>query len=116
LLIKAMVAAAGSDGHIDDQERQRIFDRVATLNLPSREKALLFDEFMTPASIEQIAHQVPDPVTAAEVYAASLLAVDHGTPQARHYLQALADRLRLPAALVSSMHQQQDVPASFQAA
>ncbi len=104
LVLRAMIAAAYADGHIDADERQRIFARVDTLELSGEEKALLFDELSQPASIERLASSVGDMETGVEVYTASLLAIDSTCRQGDLYLQGLAARLDLPPPLVSEIH------------
>lgn len=109
VLIRAMIAAAAADGHMDAQEKARIFAKVDELELSASEKALLFDELAKPASMAQVADSAKDMETAIEVYAASLLAVDETRIEGRIYLEGLAGRLRLPPALVREIHAQGEV-------
>ena len=44
LLLRAMIAATASDGHMDDGEQGRVFKEAGKLNLSQDEKARLFDE------------------------------------------------------------------------
>jgi uncharacterized membrane protein YebE (DUF533 family) len=104
LVIRAMIAAAHADGHLDDAERGRIFDRIDTLGLEPAEKGLLFDELRRPLGVAQLARQAPTPELAAEVYAAALLAIDESQPISRAYLAELAQSLELPTALVVELH------------
>ncbi len=116
LLVRAMIAAASADGHMDSQERERIFSEAQRLELNPQEKAALFDELREPLSIHQLVSRVPNPETAIEVYAASLVAIDETRPEARDYLRLLADALELPAALVASMHAQASTSRRVEAA
>jgi uncharacterized membrane protein YebE (DUF533 family) len=106
LLMRAMIAAAYADGHIDEQERQRIFNRVETMTLSVNEKAMLFDELRKPLSLTELVAAVPNAQTGIEVYAASASAIDLSQPASVNYLQQLANQLCLPRALVDSIHQQ----------
>ncbi len=106
LLIQAMIAAACADGHLDSEERQRIMARVGEAGLASDEKALVFDALQNPLGLTEISQRVDCPELAAEVYLASLLAVDGSRIEAELYLDALAFRLGVPQALVDQMHQQ----------
>ncbi len=106
LLLRAMIAAAASDGHMDSDEQNRVFDEAEKLNLSQQDKARLFDELRSPRSLQQIVAEVGNPETAVEVYAASLIAIDEQRPEAQAYLRSLALALALPAELVTSVHEQ----------
>jgi uncharacterized membrane protein YebE (DUF533 family) len=106
LLIQAMIAAACADGHLDSEERERIMARVSEAGLASDEKALVFESLQRPLGLTELSQRVDCPELAAEVYLASLLAVDNSRMEAELYLDALAFRLGLPQTLVAQMHQQ----------
>lgn len=104
LVLRAMIAAAHADGHVDQDERQQIFAQVEKLDLSIAEKAALFDELKRPLDLNALVRLVPDSETAIEVYTASLLAIDEAQPASERYLQDLARSLRLPDDLVKSLH------------
>lgn len=106
LLMRAMITAAYSDGHIDDNERQRIFAQVDEMDLSVEEKATLFDELRKPLTLQELVSQVPDAQTGIEVYAASASAIDLAENNSRQYLHGLASQLCIPTELTSSIHQQ----------
>ncbi len=106
LLMRAMIAAAYADGHIDAQEQQRIFQQVENMDLGMAEKASLFDELRNPQGMQQIVAKVPDAETGVEVYAASLLAIDESQPASQNYLDQLATQLCIPSQLREMLHQQ----------
>jgi uncharacterized membrane protein YebE (DUF533 family) len=106
LLLRAMISAAYADGHIDESERQTIFDRVQDLQLSVAEKASLFDELRSPLEQAQLVQQVPNSETAIEVYAASALAIDINQASSRGYLDSLARNLFLPPQLVQQVESQ----------
>lgn len=106
LLMRAMIAAAYADGHIDENERQTIFNQVENLDLSLQEKATLFDELRQPLTLSQLVEQVPNAQTGIEVYAASASAIDLAQPASTQYLQALSNQLCIPHELVSHIHQQ----------
>ena len=116
LLIRAMIAAAAADGHMDQGEQDRIFDETRRLDLAAEDKAVLFDELRNPLSLEQLVTQVPNPETGLEVYAASLVAIDETRQEGRDYLRRLAAALELPSALVTSLHAQAEFARRDQAA
>lgn len=104
LVLRAMIAAAHADGHLDDAERRRIFERIDSLGLDAAEKGLLFDELRRPLQVAELAGQATTPELAAEVYAAALLAIDESQPISRAYLAELAEAMALPTALVVELH------------
>ena len=103
LLLRAMVAAAHADGHIDQTERMRIFDQVDAMELSDADKSSLFDEMRNPLSVEDLTVLVPCSEVAAEVYAASTLAIDLNSPESRRYLDHLAAMLCIPSSLQDSL-------------
>ncbi len=105
-VVKSMVAAAMSDGHIDGNEYQNIIQKTDDLGLSNEEKTLVFNEIKQPMSIEQLTAQVSSPQVALEVYTASLIAIDETRAEAKQYLSQLASGLQLPPPLVDSVHAQ----------
>jgi uncharacterized membrane protein YebE (DUF533 family) len=112
LLIQAMIAAACADGHLDGDERERIMQQVSVSDLAPDEKALVFDAMHNPPSLLQLSQRVDCPELAAEVYMASLLAVDASRAEARLYLDALAFRLGIPGEMVKQLHNQLPLPVA----
>ena len=94
-LVEAMISAARADGTLDEREMTRIRERMAELGLNAEERAYLLDRLSQPADPARIANLARNEAEAAELYMASLLAidVDHWAEQA--YLRELGDRLRL---------------------
>ncbi len=103
-LLFAMIAAARADGKLDGPERRAIFEGVARLDLPETERSQLYAALERPADLEWLAKQATSPERAAEIYAASLLAIEVDTPAERGYLAMLAARLELPDELVTNLH------------
>ncbi len=104
LIIRAMITAAMSDGHIDSSEQMRIFDHADKLPLTNADKAALFDELRNPQPVRQIVAAAREPALAVEVYAASLLAIDELTFEGQTYLKRLATMMNLPYELVDAIH------------
>ena len=111
LLVQAMIAAAGADGHMDGDEYRKIMDRVVQLDLAADEKAMVFDSLNAPLSMSGICERVESPELAVEVYLASLVAVDRSRSEAALYLDALAYRLGLPEKLVAALSAEAESPA-----
>ena len=109
-LLRAMIAAAKSDGHVDAEEQARIFAEMDKLPLAADDKAFVMDELRAKLDIDAVAGAAETPEEAAEIYTASLLAIDIDNAAERGYLAMLAARLRLDDALVA--HLQQTVAAA----
>ena len=90
-----MISAAKADGQIDSDEQRRIFERLGDADLDAEARAFLFDELGKPLDLEALVQGVDRPEVAAEVYAASLLAIEVDSPAERGYLQMLSGRLGL---------------------
>lgn len=107
-LLRAVIAAAKADGTICDTERQRISERLAAASLDAADRAFVEFELVRPLNIDDVVMGVECPEHAAEIYAASLVAIDRNGAIERSYLNLLAARLGLDAALVSAIHQSAD--------
>lgn len=105
-LIRAMIAAAKADGHIDAQEQTAIFDRVEKLSLDAESKAFVFDALRQPVDVDVLVADVQGIEQASEVYLVSRVAIDIDHPAERAYLEVLAHRLNLPAELVAHLDHQ----------
>jgi len=103
-LVRAMIAAAKADGRIDAEEKDAIFERLKSMSLSAEEKAWVFDELSTPLDINAVVARADTPEHAAEIYAASLVAITADTPAEQAYLEALSAKLRLDPALVTEIH------------
>jgi uncharacterized membrane protein YebE (DUF533 family) len=103
ILLTAMISAAKADGHIDREEQDRIFDKIDEAGLDSEAKAFLMDELRSPLDLDKVVAGASSPETAAEIYAASRLAIDPDHAAEKAYLQMLAARLGLEAGLVDEI-------------
>jgi uncharacterized membrane protein YebE (DUF533 family) len=103
-LIRAMIGAAKADGEIDAQEQKRIFEQVEQLGLDAGMRAFVSEELSRPLDLDEIVAPAVCPETAAEIYAASLMAADPSKPAEKGYLAMLAARLKLEPGLVEHIH------------
>lgn len=103
-LLRAMIAAAKSDGHIDAKEQAAIFAEMDKLPLSADDKAFVMDELRRPLDVDAVASAARTPEEAASLYTASLLAIDVDNASERAYLALLAARLNLDDALVKHLH------------
>jgi uncharacterized membrane protein YebE (DUF533 family) len=111
LIVKAMINAAKADGEIDKDEIEKIIGKMQEDGLTEEEKQFLQTEAAKPIDIESIAAPARgDAELAAQVYAASLLAIEVDTNAERHYLQQLATALNLSPQVTAIIHQSLGVP------
>ena len=110
LALRAMVAAAKADGHIDQAEMDRILGNLKADEVTEAERRFVLDEIRKPLDPSDLAKDVRNPAQAAEVYAASLLAIDIDSEAEREYLRKLASALRLDSGVVSFLHQTTGAP------
>lgn len=103
-LLRAMIAAAKADGHVDAQEQARIFAEMDKLPLGADDKAFVMDELRARLDVDAVAGAAATQEEAAEIYTASLLAIDVDNAAERGYLAMLAARLKLDDALVAHLH------------
>jgi uncharacterized membrane protein YebE (DUF533 family) len=108
LLIQAMIAAAAADGLIDDAERERIVASTADAGLDEETQRFLVNELEHPKSLAAVAGATRAEL-AADVYAASCMAITLDTEAERVYLDTLAARLVLSAETRAAVHQQLEI-------
>lgn len=106
ILVRAMIAVARADGRLDAQESQAIFQKIESLGLDSASQNLLVQEMGHPVDVDAIVSSASSHEVAAEIYIASLLAVDVDTAAEKSYLAMLAARLQLPSQLVTELENQ----------
>ena len=99
-LMRAMIAAARADGHVDDEERARIADRLSVSGLDADARAFINRELEQPTDLDDIVAAARSEEQRVELYTASRLAITPDTRAERGYLDMLAGRLKLPDALV----------------
>jgi uncharacterized membrane protein YebE (DUF533 family) len=104
LTVRAMINAAKADGRIDEDEMQKVVGELQEVGISAAEREYLLAEVRKPANTDEIVRAVPNQQVAAQVYAASLLAIEADTPAERTYLQGLARDLRLDPRVVEQMH------------
>jgi uncharacterized membrane protein YebE (DUF533 family) len=104
IILKAMINAAKADGQIDDGEQQRILGKLDEAGADAEARAFVQAELRRPLDLEGLLREILNPQMAAEVYAASLLAIEVDTPAERHYLHRLAQGLGLDEGAVQRLH------------
>ncbi len=105
-ILKALVAAAKADGHIDARERQVIEGEFSRVNQDAELQQWLHAELEKPLDPSEVARAATTPEIASEMYLASLMAADEQNFMERAYLDELARQLKLDDALKARLEQQ----------
>jgi len=106
LVLKAMINAAKADGRIDEGEISRILGKVQESGLDSDAQDFLTAEMRKPMETANLVMAAKGrPELAAELYAASLLAIEVDTPAEKMYLDQLAAGLGLSPQVAQRIHQ-----------
>ncbi|WP_194789327.1 tellurite resistance TerB family protein [Pseudomonas sp. UFMG81] len=105
-VLRALVAAAKSDGHIDERERALIEGEFTRLDSDRELQHWLHAELNKPLDPAEVARAAQTPEMAAEMYLASVMMVDQENFMERAYLDELAKQLRLDPALRQELESQ----------
>ncbi|CAI8785110.1 tellurite resistance TerB family protein [Pseudomonas donghuensis] len=111
-ILKALVAAAKSDGHVDERERALIEGEFVKLSSDQALQHWLHAELNKPLDPADVARAASTPEMAAEMYIASVMLVDEEHFMERAYLDELARQLKLDPALKSELESQVKLAAS----
>lgn len=104
-ILRALIGAAKSDGHIDERERALIDGEISRLGGDPELARWFNQELGKPLDPAEIASASRSPEMAAEMYIASVLVVDQDSYMERAYLQELARQLKLAPSLVTELEQ-----------
>ncbi len=102
-MLKAMIAAAKSDGHMDDRERGAVEAELQRLQADPAARQWVEAELRRPVDPAEVAAVSTSPQMASEIYLASVLVVDETTTMERAYLEALATQLKLAPGLKAEL-------------
>ncbi len=100
ILVRAMIAAARADGHITDEEKAKIGDKLSMSGMDPEAQDFLNHELSAPVDLDAMVVAAQTEAQRVELYTASRLTIDPKTRAERGYLDMLAGRLQLPDALV----------------
>jgi uncharacterized membrane protein YebE (DUF533 family) len=110
-MLKAMIAAAKSDGHMDERERGLVQAELHRIAADEATLRWVDEELRRPVDAADVAAAATTPELAAEVYLATLLVVDESTTKERAYLDELACQLGLAPALKADLERRAAAPA-----
>lgn len=105
-ILKALVAAAKADGHVDAREREVIEGEFRRVDADATLQSWLHAELERPLDPAEVARAASTPEMATEMYLASLLAADEQSFMERAYLDELARQLKLDDALKQRLEQE----------
>lgn len=106
LILKAMINAAKADGRIDEHEIRRIVGKLQEIGMDSEAQQYVMTEMQKPMETEKlIAAGRGRAELAAEIYGASLLAIEVDTPAEKNYINQLAAGLGLDPAVTQRIHE-----------
>ena len=106
LIIKAMIAMAKADGHIDQQEMAHIEQALSDMDADDQVRQLVQQELQKPLDPAEIARLANSPQQASEIYLASLIVADEQSFMEKAYLQELAKQLQLAPAVIEQLERQ----------
>lgn len=102
-MLKAMIAAAKADGHMDERERGLVEAELTRLDADPATRQWVHAELQRPVEPADVAAAASTPEMGAEVYLASVLVVDETSTMERAYLEELAQRLKLAPELKAEL-------------
>ena len=101
LTVRAMINAAKADGRIDEKEMERLVGKLREDGITDEEQRFVMEEMRKPVDTDALVRAVPDEQVAAQIYTASLMAINVDTDAERRYMQELASKLGLNRQVVS---------------
>ena len=105
-IIRAMIAAAKADGHMDAAESHKIMGQLESAGVGAQEKVLLMQEMANTQDVNSIAAAATTPVEAAQIYLAALLVCDSQCVREQEYLASLASALKLESTFTASLQEE----------
>ncbi len=105
-VLRALVAAAKADGHVDERERALIEGEFTRLDGDREVQQWLHAELDKPLDPAEVARAAQTPEIAAEMYLASVMMVDQENYMERAYLDELARQLGLAQGLREELEKQ----------
>jgi uncharacterized membrane protein YebE (DUF533 family) len=109
LTLRAMLNAAKADGRLDEREKERLLGKMQEGGISAEEQRFVDAEIQRPIDIDALVRDVPNQQVAAQIYAASLMAIEVDTDAERRYLADLASKLGLDPNAVAFLHRSMGV-------
>jgi uncharacterized membrane protein YebE (DUF533 family) len=102
-MLKAMIAAAKADGHMDERERGLVEAELTRLDADPTTRQWVHSELQRPVEPADVAAAASTPEMGAEIYLASVLVADETSTMERAYLEELSKRLKLAPELKAEL-------------
>ncbi len=113
LVLRAMINAAKADGRVEESEIRRILGKVQESGADAQALEHLASELKKPMETEALVGAATgNPQLAAQIYSASLLAIEVDTAEEKEYLERLAAALGLEPEVTRRIHQELGLPPS----
>lgn len=96
ILVKAMFAAAKSDGHINLSEQLRIVAVIGEMAIDPELKSIVADLLCLPISVSELVNDIKTFEQKSQIYMTSCLVIDVKNPLERQYLNQLKEAMYLP--------------------
>lgn len=110
LFLRAMIAAAKSDGHIDDQEKQKILGELGDVD--AEEAAFVQQELAAPLDVDGLVRDVPSGME-QQVYLMSLMGIDLDNAAEARYLDSLAKGMGISPEICNAIHDKLGAPKLY---
>ena len=106
LVLRAMINATKADGQVDQNEINRIMGKFKEIGVDSEAQRYMMTQLRQPMETEKLIAAVQgQPELAAQIYAASLLAIEVDTHAEITYLDQLAKGMGLPSQVTGRIHE-----------
>jgi len=105
-LLRAMIAAAQADGHVDAQEKQTIMQKMGNQKLEASVLEFLRNEIENPPTVETLASLATSETVAAEMYLAASVVIDQTNGAENQWLESLRQSLKIKPDLVAEMEKE----------
>lgn len=106
VLVRAMVAAAKADGHVDDAEKKAMLQLVDQQQFDTETLEFLKTQISAESTVAEIAALADTPELANEMYLACRIVIDTSNSMEQRWLADLAIELGLSDELVASLEAQ----------
>ena len=104
LVLRAMINAAKADGRIDEAEIRRIVGKLEEMGADRDAQAFVMTQMQAPPETESLTMAAKgQPELAAQMFAASLMAIEVDTPAEKRYLDQLAAGLGLDSRIARNI-------------
>ena len=106
LILTAMIDAAKADGQVDQNELKRITGRLQSTGIGQEGMNYIISRLQAPMSTDRLVTAARGrPELAAQIYSASLMAIEVDTAAERNYLTRLAGAMGLSADVARNIEQ-----------